>query len=58
MAKYSLELFDEIVIEMMREKRGMMEMMAELDVDDEKIIDAQQRIATKRLNAGLSMNID
>jgi hypothetical protein len=41
MAKYSLELFDEIVIEMMREKRGMMEMMAELDVDDEKIIDAQ-----------------
>ena len=58
MAKYSLELFDEIVIEMMREKRGMMEMMAELDVDDEKIIDAQQRIATKRLNAGLSMNMD
>jgi hypothetical protein len=41
MAKYSLELFDEIVIEMMREKRSMMEMMAELDVDDEKIIDAQ-----------------
>ena len=40
MAKYSLELFDEIVIEMMREKRSMMEMMAELDVDDEKIIDA------------------
>ena len=35
-----------------------MEMMAELDVEDEKIIEAQQRIATKRLNAGLSMNID
>lgn len=58
MAKYSLELFDEIIIEMMREKRSMLEMMAELDVDDEKIIDAQSRIATKRLNAGLSMNLD
>ena len=40
MAKYSVELFDEIVVEMMKEKRTMMEMMAELDVDDEKIIDA------------------
>jgi len=26
---------------MMKEKRPIMEMMAELDVDDEKIIDAQ-----------------
>lgn len=41
MAKYSVELFDEIVVEMMKEKRTMMEMMAELDVDDEKIIEAQ-----------------
>lgn len=41
MAKYSLELFDELVAEMMKEKRTMMEMMAELDVDDEKIIDSQ-----------------
>ena len=41
MAKYSIELFDEIVIEMMKEKRTMMEMMAELDVDDEKIVEAQ-----------------
>ena len=40
MAKYSNELFDEIVMEMMREKRTMMEMMAELDVEDEKIFEA------------------
>ena len=41
MAKYSIELFDEIVTEMMKEKRTLMEMMAELDVDDEKILEAQ-----------------
>lgn len=58
MAKYSQELFDEIVIEMMKDKRSMMEMMAELDVDDDKIIEAQQRITTRRLKAGLSINID
>lgn len=40
MAKYSNELFDEIVMEMMKEKRTMMEMMAELDVEDEKIFEA------------------
>ena len=39
MAKYSTELFDEIVTEMMKEKRTLMEMMAELDVDDEKIVE-------------------
>ena len=44
MAKYSTELFDEIVTEMMKEKRTLMEMMAELDVDDEKIVESQQRI--------------
>jgi hypothetical protein len=58
MAKYSQELFDEIVLEMMKDKRTMMEMMAELDVDDDKIIEAQQRITTRRLKAGLSINID
>jgi hypothetical protein len=57
MAKYSVELFDEIVTEMQKEKRTMMEMMAELDVDDEKIIEAQQRITTKRLQAGLSISM-
>lgn len=35
MAKYSNELFDEIVMEMMKEKRTIMEMMAELDCEDE-----------------------
>ena len=34
MAKYSNDLFDEIIEEMMREKKTIMEMMAELDVDD------------------------
>ena len=58
MARYSQELFDEITIEMMKDKRSMMEMMAELDVDDDKIIEAQQRITTRRLKAGLSINID
>jgi hypothetical protein len=40
MAKYSVELFDEIILEMMIAKRTTMEMMAELDCDDDKIIDA------------------
>jgi hypothetical protein len=53
MAKYSTELFDELVMEMMREKRTMMEMMAELDVEDEKIVESQQRIANRRLKEGL-----
>lgn len=56
MAKYSVELFDEIILEMMIAKRTTMEMMAELDCDDDKIIDAQARIANKRLKAGLSMS--
>ena len=48
MAKYSYELFDEIVTEMMREKRTMMEMMAELDCDEENIYSAQTRIAKRQ----------
>lgn len=58
MAKYSTELFDEIVTEMMKEKRTLMEMMAELDVDDEKIVESQQRITNYRLQAGLSISIN
>ena len=58
MAKYSEDLFDEIVIEMMKEKRTLMEMMAELDVDDEKIVESQQRITNQRLQAGLSISMD
>ena len=57
MAKYSTELFDEIITEMMKEKRTLMEMMAELDVDDEKIVESQQRITNQRLQAGLSITI-
>ena len=34
MAKYSVELFDEILEEMTKEKKSMLEMMAELDVDE------------------------
>lgn len=34
MAKLSKDLFDEIIEEMLKEKRSFMEMMAELDVDD------------------------
>lgn len=37
MAKYSQDLFDEIIEEMMREKKTIMEMMAELDCDEENI---------------------
>jgi hypothetical protein len=47
MAKLSKDLFDEIVEEMLKEKRSLMEMMAELDVDDQAIFDAQERIAKR-----------
>jgi ribosome recycling factor len=40
MAKYSIELFDELVVEMLKEKRTLMEMMAELDVDEQNIYDS------------------
>lgn len=40
MAKLSKDLFDEILDEMIKEKRSLMEMMAELDVDDQAIYDA------------------
>ena len=51
MAKYSNELFDEIIAEMMREKKTLMEMMAELDCDDQAIYDSQTRIAKKQQTA-------
>jgi len=56
MAKFSVELFDEIVQEMMRDRRSMMEMMAELDVEDDQILESQQRITKARLKAGLSIS--
>jgi hypothetical protein len=34
MAKYSEELFDEIVFEMMHEKKAQIEMIADLDCED------------------------
>jgi len=40
MAKYSQELFDEIIEEMMREKKTIMEMMVDLDVDENAIFEA------------------
>ncbi len=54
MAKLSKELFDEIVEEMLKEKRSLMEMMAELDVDDQAIFDAQERIAKRNTLSGAS----
>lgn len=48
MAKYSNDLFDEIIEEMMREKKTIMEMMAELDCDDSAIYASQTRIAKKQ----------
>lgn len=48
MAKYSQDLFDEIIEEMMREKKTIMEMMAELDCDEENIYAAQTRIAKRQ----------
>ena len=52
MAKLSKDLFDEIVEEMLKEKRSLMEMMAELDVDDQAIFDAQERIAKRNTLSG------
>lgn len=48
MAKYSKELFDEIIEEMMKEKKTILEMMAELDAQESEIYKSQQRIAKKR----------
>lgn len=48
MAKYSVDLFDEIIEEMMRDKKTIMEMMAELDVDDSAIYASQTRIAKRQ----------
>lgn len=36
---------------MLKEKRSLMEMMAELDVDDQAIFDAQERIAKRNTQA-------
>jgi hypothetical protein len=54
MAKLSKDLFDEIVSEMLKEKRTLMEMMAELDVDDQAIYDAQERIAKRNTQSAVA----
>eukprot|EP00352_Strombidinopsis_acuminata_P005186 CAMPEP_0176366192 /NCGR_PEP_ID=MMETSP0126-20121128/21012_1 /TAXON_ID=141414 ORGANISM="Strombidinopsis acuminatum, Strain SPMC142" /NCGR_SAMPLE_ID=MMETSP0126 /ASSEMBLY_ACC=CAM_ASM_000229 /LENGTH=62 /DNA_ID=CAMNT_0017723523 /DNA_START=1054 /DNA_END=1242 /DNA_ORIENTATION=- len=51
MAKYSQELFDEIIEEMMRDKKTIMEMMVDLDVDENAIFEAQTRIAKRKQTA-------
>ena len=53
MAKYSTELFDEIIAEMMRDNKTMMEMMAELDCDDDAIYASQTRLAKKQQTAAM-----
>ena len=48
MAKLDKNLFDEIVEEMMKDKKTILEMMAELDVDEQNIFDSQERLARKK----------
>lgn len=48
MAKMDKNLFDEIVEEMMKDKKSLLEMQAELDVDEQIIFDSQERIAKKK----------
>ncbi len=40
LAKLDQNLFDEIVEEMTKDKKSLLEMMAELDVDEQNIFDA------------------
>jgi hypothetical protein len=48
LAKYDKDLLEQVLKEMMKEGRTLMEMMAELDITDEKmIIDAQERLSKK-----------
>lgn len=56
MAKYSADLFDEIIEEMMREKKTLMEMLAELDCDEEEIYASQTRIAKKQQSKNIEKN--
>jgi len=48
MAKFSTDLFDELVEEMMREKKTLLEMMAELDTYEADIYASQTRIAKRQ----------
>lgn len=48
MAKYSHDLFDEIIEEMMREKKTILEMMAELDASEAEVYASQTRLARRQ----------
>ena len=56
MAKYSKDLFDEIIAEMMRDKKTIMEMMAELDADETSIYASQTRIAKRQQTMQMQEN--
>lgn len=58
MAKFSENLFDEIIEEMMREKKTIMEMLAELDCDEDHIYAAQTRIAKKQQAKNIDKNVN
>ena len=51
LAKLDKNLFDEIIEEMTKDKKTVLEMQAELDVDEASIFDAQERIAKKKQQA-------
>ena len=53
MAKYSHDLFDEIVEEMIREKKTVLEMMAELDAQEAEVYASQTRIAKRHQTAAI-----
>lgn len=49
LSKYNPDLYTEIIEEMMKDGRTMLEMMIELDTDEQSIIDAQERIQQRVL---------
>ncbi len=58
MAKFSQDLFDEIIEEMMREKKTILEMLAELDADEEQVYAAQTRIAKRQQAKNIGKKLD
>lgn len=48
LAKLDKNLFDEIIEEMMKDKKSLLEIQAELDVDEQTIFEAQDRIAKRK----------
>ncbi len=58
MAKFSQDLFDEIIEEMMRDKKTIMEMMAELDADEDQVYASQTRIAKRQQAKNIGKKLD